>query len=338
MPCGDPSSTGYDGDMLTGFARYSDGTVARIATFDELRAAYERPDSVVWVDIEAPEAAELAELDTIINVDDEALDDCLHGEQRPRIDEFEDHIFIVLYGAVGTESLHEFDPRKLAAFCGSRYVVTVHRESLASVAGLRERSAKNPAAMLAAGAAKLLYLLIDGVVDKYMELGDNLETRVENLENRSLARDIDDTVLTEAADLRGDLLELRQLAFSQRELLTPVRRGEYDFLSDSLAQRFGHVCDHLSNVIDLVDTLREQLHNVRDNYHTALANRTNDIMKTLTIFATIMLPLTCIAGIYGMNLPLWPPPEHPASFWGVMGSMVIIAAGLLYFFRRRGWL
>lgn len=324
--------------MLTGFAHYSDGSTAKVATFDELRAAYERPGAVVWVDIEAPEAAELAELDSIINVDDEALDDCLHGEQRARIDEFEDHIFIVLYGAVGTDSLHEFDPRKLAAFCGTRYVVTVHRESLSSVVELRDRCAKNAAPILDGGAAKALYLIIDGIVDNYMVLGDNLETQVEKLEDRSLARDIDDTVLAEAADLRGDLLELRQLAFSQRELLTPVSRGEYDFVSDSLEQRFGHVCDHLSNVIDLVDTLREQLNNVRDNYHTALANRTNDIMKTLTIFATIMLPLTFVAGIYGMNLPLWPPPESPASFWGVMGLMVAIAAGLLYFFRRRGWL
>jgi len=324
--------------MLTGFARYSDGSTAKIATFDELNAAYERPDAVVWVDIEAPDASELAALDAIINVDDDALDDCLHGEQRPRIDEFDDHIFIVLYGAVGTESLHEFDPRKLAAFCGSRYVATVHRESLASVAELRDRCAKNAASILDGGAAKMLYLVIDGIVDKYMVLGDNLETRVEKLEDRSLAHDVDDAVLTEAADLRGDLLELRQLAFSQRELLTPVRRGEYDFLSDSLEQRFGHVCDHLSNVIDLVDTLREQLHNVRDNFHTALANRTNDIMKTLTIFATIMLPLTLVAGIYGMNLPLWPPSDQPASFWGVMSSMVVIAAGLLYYFRRRGWL
>lgn len=303
-----------------------------------MRTAYKRPDAVVWVDIEAPDRDELAALDTIINVDDESLEDCLEGEQRPRIDEFEDHIFIVLYGAVGAESLHEFSPRKLAVFCGPRFVITVHRESLASVANLRDRCAKSPTAMLEGGASKLLYRVIDGVVDNYMLLGENLEKRVDRIEERSLSDQVDGSILAEAAELRGDLLELRQLAVSQRELLAPVRRGEYDFLSDSLEQRFSHVSDHLSDVIDLMDMLREQLHYVRENYHTALANHTNDIMKTLTIFATIMLPLTFVAGIYGMNLPLWPPPEHPASFWGVIGAMAVIALALLYVFRRRGWL
>jgi magnesium transporter len=114
--------------------------------------------------------------------------------------------------------------------------------------------------------------------------------------------------------------------------------GEYDFVSGSLSQQFQHVRDHLSQVIETVNGLRELLGGVYNNYHSALAVRTNEIMKLLTIFAGIMLPLTLIAGIYGMNLDWLPGTHHPLSFWIVMGIMAGIAAILYVYFRRRKWL
>jgi magnesium transporter len=98
------------------------------------------------------------------------------------------------------------------------------------------------------------------------------------------------------------------------------------------------VRDHLLKVIEQVDGLRELANGVRDNYHAALAMRTDAIMRTLTVFASVLLPLSLIAGIYGMNLPLWPEGDHPASFWTVIGGMAVIAGGLLWYFWRRGWL
>ena len=117
-----------------------------------------------------------------------------------------------------------------------------------------------------------------------------------------------------------------------------MAKGKYDFVSETLSQQFPHVCDHLSQVVDTVDSLRETIVSIRDNYHAALTRRTNEIMKVLTVFAAIMLPLTLIAGIYGMNLPLWPPSNQPFSFWGVLGVMTTIAAVMLLYFWRRKWL
>jgi magnesium transporter len=113
--------------------------------------------------------------------------------------------------------------------------------------------------------------------------------------------------------------------------------GEYDFVSGSLSQQFQHVRDHLSQVIDTVNGLRELLGGVYNNYHSVLTGRTNEIMKVLTIYAGILLPLTLIAGIYGMNLPL-PASNHPLSFWGVMGAMAGITLLLYAYYRRRKWL
>ena len=99
-----------------------------------------------------------------------------------------------------------------------------------------------------------------------------------------------------------------------------------------------HIGDHLTKVVEVVDGLRDLLNGVRDNYHSALAHRMNKVMKTLTIFATVLLPLSLMAGIYGMNLPLWPASDDPYSFWLVICSMATIAAGLLLYFRTRRWL
>lgn len=192
--------------------------------------------------------------------------------------------------------------------------------------------------MLAQGVDFILYAILDGVVDNYAVVAESYELRLEQLEEASLQTDADGGFLADAARLRHELLDLRRLAFSLRELVMPLADGECDYISGTLALRFRHVCDHLTQVIELTDVQRERLHGVRDNYHMTLTARTNIIMRTLTLFASIMLPLSFVAGVYGMNLPLWPPPHSPWTFWGVLGVMAGIATILLLWFRQRKWL
>ena len=271
--------------MFTAFARLPDNTVRRLESVETLADVWETHDTVVWVDLEEPTEGEVRALDRIIRVDEAALEDCLHGEQRPRIDEYDDYVFVVLYGAVAPEPSSGFDPRKLAIFCGKQFLITVHREPVRTIGAIRQRCDRHPERTLADGVDVLLYQLIDMMVDNFVDLADMYESRLEKLEEKSLARSVDESVLEDLLDLRRDLLA-----------------------------------------------------GVRDNYHTALAVRSNDIMKTLTVFAVVLLPLSVIAGIYGMNLPVWPPEENPLSFWGVVGVMVAMGGGLMLYFKRRGWL
>ena len=324
--------------MIEGFARLHDGTCTTLTSRDDFAAVWADDQARVWVDLAEPGESELRGVGELVGLDGASLEDCLHGEQRPRLDEFEDHIFIVLYGLVGLDDPHAFDPRKLAAFCGDRFLITVHREPLRTVRQVLDHCKRHTAATLAKGVDAVLYSIIDGMVDKYTVVADRFDQDIERLEDASLDPAVDEGILAASATSRRDLLHLRSLATSQRELLAPVAKGMYDYVSESLEQRFSHVSDHLTQVIDQVDALRERLSGIRDNYQTALASRTNAIVMTLTIFATIMLPLTFIAGVYGMNLPLWPPPDHPLSFWGVMAAMAIVAVVLLVYFRRRKWL
>jgi len=323
--------------MLTGFALHADARVEVIHTKEEIVRAWRDEPTTLWLDYAEPTGEELAALARVLELDEASIDDCLRGEQRPRLDEFDNYIFLVLYAALAPTG-ERFNPRKLAVFVGARYLVTVHHEPIRAVSGVLDRCGRTPDRSLAAGADAVLFSIIDAVVDNYLIAVEEQETLVEALEDRSLDPDVDESVLIASSALRRELLAVRGLAVAQRELLLPIARGECDYVADTLGQRFGHVRDHLTQVAETVDSLRDHLAAVRENYNTSLANRTNAIMKTLTLMATVMLPLTLIAGIYGMNLPLWPPPEHPLSFWVVLSAMAATTAGLLVYFRKKGWI
>jgi magnesium transporter len=324
--------------MVTGFLRLQEGSIVPVTDVDVAAEEAGREGTVLWLDLEEPTDEDVFAVGQAFELDAEALEDCVHGEQRPRVDEFDRYIFLVLYAAVGPDGSAEFAPRKLAAFLGPNLLITVHRTPLRSVSAMLERCRKSGSQVLGRGPDFLLYNIIDAMVDNYVLVADAYETQLEELEELSLDPAVDETLLTKSASLRRELLELRRLATSQRELLTPLAKGEYEHVSEALEQRFSHVEDHLMHATELIDALRDRLNAVHDNYHTALTDRTNAIIKMLTLFATIMLPLTLVAGIYGMNLPLWPSPGHPATFWAVLGGMVAITGVILYYFRRRHWL
>lgn len=324
--------------MFAGFARYPDGNTETLASLEGVAPLVCRDDVGLWIDLQEPSEADLRSVGETLKLDQEALEDCLHGEQRARIDEYDDHIFLVVYGVPGVEDAAEFSPRKLAVFFGKRFLVTVHRQPMPTVGRIRERCERNATHVLARGIDFLLYQIIDGMVDRYVLLAEAYETQLDELEDKSIRSDVDESLLADVSEMRRRLIELRQMAASQRDLLLPIAEGEYAFVSESLEQRFSHVRDHLTKVVELVDGLRELLAGIRDNYHTALANRTNAVMKTLTVFAAVLLPLSLVAGIYGMNVPLWPRPDHPLSFWAIVGVMLGMAALLLYYFKRKRWL
>jgi magnesium transporter len=324
--------------MLTAFVRNPDGTCDTLSSVDAVAQSRHTEGSFLWIDLEQPGEETLRAVGELFGLSSEALEDCIHGAQRPRIDEYEDHIFLVLYGMPGIEDDDRFEPRKLAVFCGSRFLVTVHRDPLLSVREIRARCDRHAPQILRQGPDFVLYSIIDRMVDRYIAVAEAYEKRLDALEDVSLRKPVSESLLSDLSLLRRDLLELKHIAVSQRELIIPIANGEYEYISDTLDTHFAHVRDHLTQVVELVESQRELLNSVRDNYHFALADRMSDRVKTLTLFATLLLPLSLIAGIYGMNLPVWPPSDRPWSFWLVLGVMAVLAAGMLTYFRRQRWL
>jgi len=323
--------------MLTAFAYVPHTPLRQIHSFEELDEAWKDPHVRVWVDIENPTVEDLKRLDTIVDVDDSSLETSLSTEEEhPRVDEFADHIFLLLYGVLAPENETKFAPRKLTTFLGKRYLITIQHERHRTIERVRQRFASHGIHIISRGVDFLLYAIIDGIVDNYSVALAEFEKSLEDLEEESL-ENASDYVFTESAKFRRQLLELRRLALAQREAIRPLARGECDYVAPTLGRRFSHVSDHLTRVVELADTLREVLGAVRENYQSLMARRTNEIMRTLTILSTILLPMSLIAGIYGMNLKTFPG-DSPYAFWIVLGSMAAIGLTMGLYFRSRRWL
>jgi magnesium transporter len=323
--------------MIRGFVKGRDGSMKSIDSLNDLAAAATIKRENLWCNFEGPDGAAMDALRNAFGLNAEALDDCLIGEQRPRIDEFDSYLFLVSYGALGPERHHHFTPRKIAAFLGKDFLITVHHEPLRSIDAVHKRCAKSTDRMMSKGSGHLLFAILDGIVDNYIIVSEKFDDRLEVLEEECFQPDVDESLLQRASVLRREVLELRRIAASQREMLLPVASGDYDYFSDTLEKDFRHVIDHLTKTIEMIDNQRELLNSLRDNYQAVIGNRMNAVMKTLTIFASLFLPLTLLAGIYGMNTPLWPDPSSAITFWLILGVMGITSVVMLTYFHLQKW-
>jgi magnesium transporter len=308
-----------------------------LCDWSEVRVAWGEPDSRLWIDLQKPTQQDVQTLNGIIDLDDAALEDAVDGPERPRVDEYENYLALFFYGVLSVDERGHFSPHKIVAFCGERFLVTIHPEAMLSVSSLHDRCQKHGATLFERGVDVLLYRLMDTLVDNYLALLDHFESRVDKLESDSFNGRTDDSILRSVAEMRTDLMEVRRLASAQHSLLAPMARGEFDYVSENLGTEFRHVEEHLAHTLDRIECLRERLSGTLHNYHSTLTKKTNDIVRVLTIFAAVVLPLSLIAGIYGMNVPVWPPGESPQSFWGILTLMAALGGGLLWFFRTRKW-
>lgn len=296
------------------------------------------PGAQLWVDVEEPDEWTLMLLGEAFTFHPLAIEDCLHGEQRPRIDPYENHIFMVVYGPMLNDKDEFTGARELAIFCSAQYIVTIHHQPLRSIASMRDRCCRDPENVLGRGMDHLLHGIVDGVIDGYQPILDRLESEATQLEDTALTDPRDD-LLTRISDIKSETLQIRRYLIPLRESIGQLARGEYAFIGKNIRPYFRDVLDHLVRTGEMLDLYRDQVISARDIYMSALSQKTNEVMKTLTIFSTIMLPLTLISGIYGMNFEkLWPPTDSPVGFWIVVGIMAMIASGLLAWFRRMHWL
>src|SRR5437868_6074481 len=176
--------------MLTAFVYSAAGTLEKADSIAAIEAAWQQPEVRVWVDIESVDEKELLALQELFQLDNESLQDCLQGEQWPRIDEFEEHIFLVVYGLFGLKERGEVDPHKLAVFCGARFLVTVHHQPLLTVRQVKARCGRHPESVIARGVDYTLCAIIDLMVENYLRVAERYEERLDALEDQSLRPDV----------------------------------------------------------------------------------------------------------------------------------------------------
>ncbi|HEY0546702.1 MAG TPA: magnesium/cobalt transporter CorA [Pyrinomonadaceae bacterium] len=293
-------------------------------------------DKVVWADVSDPTSEDFLELAEEFNFHPLSIEDCRHTHQRPKVEEYPGYYFIVLYEAELVGAHDNLELRELNIFLGANYLVTVHSRPI--------RAVKTAARLwpewtdrAEQGAGMLAYLLIDAVVDDYMPLLDILSERMDELEDQIFG-EFKTESMHEIFRIKKQLLYLRRSITPLRDVFNTLLRREQSIFARETHVYFQDVYDHIIRVADTIDTLRDMLGSTMDAYLSVASNRMNMVMKRLTSIATILMSVTLIAGIYGMNFHLMPELEWRYGYVYALVSMVVVGLGIYLYLRKIKWL
>jgi magnesium transporter len=291
--------------------------------------------STTWINIVGLDEALASQLEVELGLHPLAMEDCLHAGQTPKVEEYGNVLFTVT--RVIEQGPEEIETSQLSLFTGPNFVLTIHRKPLPQLVVVKDKIRKRAPRTMAGGPDYLTYRLLDAVVDSYFPFLDRIEDSIEDLEEEVMENPTRET-LDSIHAIKRDLITLRRALRPQRDVIGNLQRGEYPQFNRETRTFLRDVYDHMLRVLDLLDSYRELTSALLEVYLSNISNSTNEVMKVLTIIATIMLPLTLIAGIYGMNFRNMPELASPYGYFGALLSMAVIAAVMLVYFRRKGWL
>jgi len=310
-------------------------TFTKIDDPDEINQLCEIPANIIWVDVADPTSADFEELAKEFGFHPLSIEDCRNEHQRPKVEEFQGYYFIVLYEAELVLGRH-LELRELNIFLGKNYLVTVHSQPIRTLE-TAERLWRGWMDLAERGTGLVAYLLIDAIVDDYMPLLDALSDRMDELEDMIFV-DFRAEALEEIFRIKKDLLFLRRSVTPLRDVFNTLLRREQQIFSRETYIYFQDVFDHLIRVADTIDTLRDLLGATMDAYLSVSGNRMNMVMKRLTSISAILMSVTLIAGIYGMNFDFMPELKWRYGYVGTLGSMLAVGVSLYLYFRRIKWL
>lgn len=307
-------------------------------TVGQLPALLEDDSSVIWIDLENPDAADEVALMNVFHFHPVTLEDCREDRNYPKAEEFPGYLYFIVHGVQANTTADRFNTIELDGFLGRNYVITYHHDVFRSINNVKQLIRTTPVPCRR-GAGYLLYQVLDQIVDYYTPVLDEFDSRIDKLEEDIFSlRRPNNAILTDIMDLKRAVLRLRRISARQKEIFYRMGRGEFEIIDESMLPFFRDIHDHVIRMVDLSESYRDLIGGALDAYLSVVSNRMNEIMKVLTIFSAIMLPLTFIAGVYGMNFDNMPELHSTNGYFAVLAVMVIVAIGMLYFFWRRGWL
>lgn len=294
-------------------------------------------DAKLWVDIEDPTSALLEQLlEQRFGFHELAAEDSLSPNTLPKYDAFPDYDFYIFRAVDVTLREHRTLTAKLAAFLGRNFLFTVHTGTLQAIDDVAARLG-NDKRILANGPDYLLYEIVDLMVDAHFPLLEKIEECVDDLQDE-IFKNAQPAHLDELLHLKRDVNVLRRQSLPQRELLNLISRGDSPFVQKQHLIYFRDLYDHMFRISETIDSERDMMSGTMEAYLSVIANRTNEIMRVLTVLSTIMLPLTLIAGIYGMNFEYMPELHWLHGYPFALGLMAATTIVMLMWFRKKGWI
>jgi magnesium transporter len=319
-------------------ARILDGDQLRTTTDPaEIRAAL-ASDMRIWIDLErqSPEADAL--LAGVLKLHPLTIEDIWAERSQPKIDDFDGYLYVIVHG-IGAARRDRLQTVEIDVVIGPNWLVTHDPAGLVTddIGTELDHSAR----VMARGIAWLAHAILDRAVDRYLPVIDQLDSEIEQLENEVLDRAGTRRgrgVLLRILAFKRRLQELRRMSIHQREILLRLSRGELDEIPADALPFYRDVYDHFLRINDIAEGYRDLVTSALDAYLSVQSNRLNETMKTLTLMSTVMLPLTFIVGLYGMNFKHMPELDWVWGYPAALGVMVVVAVSILLWFRHRGWI
>lgn len=316
--------------------RYRDGHAAEVPAIDP---AWLRPDApeVIWADVGEPTEIDRQLLAGVFGLHELAIADAFAEVHHPKIETYDGVLYLILHGIRAEASQEGFLTQDVDFFLGRNFLVTVHHGPSRSIAHEWEVCGRHAPA-IGGGPASLLHRIVDQMVEHYRPEVDTLESRLDDLET-VVFEDPRSSPMRMILGLKRDISSLRRVVLPQRDALGRLARREFEQIPDELAYRFRDVYDSLIRLADEAVMFQDRVTTLVEAHWSTQSNRLNQVMKVLTVIATIFMPLTMLTGLYGMNvrLPHLPGGED-AQFWWVLLIMAAMSGTMLWAFRRRDWL
>lgn len=296
--------------------------------------------TVVWINIDGVHEIEtLGRLGECFAIHPLIIEDILNTDQRPKMEDFDEYIYIVLKMLYYNGNINEIITEQVSLLLGSNFVISYQeQEKEGDVFNvIRERIRTNKGRIRKMGADYLAYCLVDAIVDNYFIVLETLGEKIESLEEE-LVNYPTPEILRTICTMKRDMILLRRSVWPLREVINELERGESSLIKESTEIYLKDVYDHTIHVIDTLETFRDMVSGMLEIYLSSISNRLNAVMKVLTIIATIFMPLTFIVGLYGMNFKYMP--ELPWR-WGYPAVLLVMAAvgiSMIVYFRRKRWL
>lgn len=302
----------------------------RIKEIEDVEEAQTRPSyGFYWIHAGL---FDLDELQRIFGFHDLAIEDCIdEEEQRPKLEIYDDHYFIVLNSVEFANQdihLHEVN-----IFIGEHYIVTVTKYPIQEIPQV-ERTIHEEEIN---SADYMLYHFIDLIVENYFGVIDDIEDLIEELEKKILVKP-DKSQLNEIIGIRSEILYAKKMLGPQRDLIASLNKKELALIDDRLQKYFGDILENSVKIVESFDTFRDLMGNLREAYQAALANRANETMRVFTALTTIFMPLTIVTGIYGMNFDYMPELHSRIGYFVVLGVMFTLGIGMFILFKKKDWL
>jgi magnesium transporter len=299
---------------------------------------YKRKPSVSWINVDGVHDVEIIKkLGDCFEIHPLVLEDIVHTDQRPKMEDFENYIFFVLKMLYIDDKTHEINSEQVSLILAKNYVISFQEKVGDVFNTVRERIRKGKGRICKMAADYLAYSLIDAIIDNYFTILERIGEKVETIEQDVISAP-EPEILQQIYNLKREMIYLRKSVWPLREVINGLLREESKLIRKGTHVYLRDLYDHTIQVIDTIETFRDMISGMLDIYMSSVSNKMNEVMKVLTIFAAIFIPITFIAGVYGMNFQHMPELSLPWAYPAIWIVIIIVGISLLGYFKHKKWI